>query len=175
MTKTKLIAALGLIPHDEGGYFRRTFASDHSATSADGGPRPAMTSIYYLLTDDSPVGHWHRNRSDIMHYFHCGGPLHYWLINPAGELSHHILGCDIGAGEQLQLLVPGGYWKATELTAGPEYGLLSEAVCPGFCPQHMEMASADQLAADYPIHEAIIRRLADDSAPAAGAKPGNLS
>ena len=173
MTKTKLIATLALIPHREGGYFRRSFASDYAVTSEEGTRRPAMTSIYYLLTDDSPIGHWHRNRSDIMHYFHCGAPLHYWLIDPAGELSQHILGDDISAGGQLQLLVPGGYWKATELTAGAEYGLLSEAVSPGFCPQDMEMASADKLAAEYLGHQAIIRRLAKDSAaPGTGAKPG---
>lgn len=117
-----------------------------------------MSSIFYLLTDDSPVGHWHRNQSDIMHYFHGGGALDYWLIDPAGQLLHFMLGNQLDRGQQLQLLVPGGYWKATELVAG-EFALLSEAVCPGFSPEDMEMATVATLAAAFPNHQAIIERL----------------
>lgn len=118
-----------------------------------------MSSIYYLLTDDSPIGHWHRNRSDIMHYFHAGSPLRYWLLSPRGELTCSLLGSEPEADQHLQLLVPGSYWKATELTEG-EYGLLSEAVCPAFSTEDMEMACPLQLAAEFPQHREIIRRLA---------------
>jgi predicted cupin superfamily sugar epimerase len=159
MNKNNLIASLALKPHPEGGYFRRTFTSDHLCTTNNSHQRPAMSSIYYLLTDDSPVGHWHRNRSDIMHYFHLGSALRYWLISPEGKLTGVTLGPGLATGQQLQLLVPGGYWKASELAAG-EFGLLSEAVCPGFVPQDMEMASAVRLAAEFPQHHAIIQRLA---------------
>lgn len=167
MNKNTLIAALALQPHAEGGYFRRSFASAYNTTSA-GAERPAMSSIYYLLTDDSPIGHWHRNRSDIMHYFHAGEALRYWLIDPGGELSQHTLGLDLAAGETPQLLVPGGYWKATELCSG-HYGLISEAVCPGFDLADMDLAAAAHLAEQFPEHQAIIRRLAyDDPAPTEG-------
>ncbi len=159
MNKNNLIARLGLEPHPEGGYFRRVFTSGYDSSAANGACRPAMSSIYYLLTDTSPVGHWHRNQSDIMHYFHLGAPLTYRLISPVGELSQTILGPGLEAGQQLQLLVPGGYWKATELEAG-EYGLLSEAVCPGFVQEDMEMATAVRLAAVFPQHSSIIHRLA---------------
>lgn len=159
MNKNNLIARLALKPHPEGGYFRRVFTSGHHSTTDNGSQRPAMSSIYYLLTDDSPVGHWHRNQSDIMHYFHLGSALRYWLISPSGNLTVATLGPKLEAGQQLQLLVPGGYWKATELESG-EYGLLSEAVCPGFVPQDMEMASATTLGAEFPQHKTIIQRLA---------------
>jgi hypothetical protein len=151
-----LIASLELKPHPEGGYFRRTFTSSHTC---DRDRRAAMSTIYYLLTEDSPVGHWHRNQSDIMHYFHLGTPLQYWLICPLGNLSQITLGAELGAGQQLQLLVPGGYWKATELNTG-EYGLLSEAVCPEFDTRDCELANAEQLCALFPQHRAIIQRLA---------------
>ena len=158
MNKNNLIASLALKPHPEGGYFRRVFTSDYLCNT-DLGHRPAMSSIYYLLTDDSPVGHWHRNQSDIMHYFQLGSALRYWLISPEGELTTVLLGPEINTGQQLQLLVPGGYWKASELESG-QFGLLSEAVCPGFVPQDMEMASAGRLAAKFPQHHEIIQRLA---------------
>ncbi|WP_324290231.1 cupin domain-containing protein [Streptomyces antarcticus] len=38
-----------------------------------------MTSIHYLLTHWSPVGHWHLNRSDILHFHHHGEPVTYHL------------------------------------------------------------------------------------------------
>ena len=108
-----------------------------------------MSSIFYLLTDDSPIGYFHRNRSDIVHYWHQGGSLRYFLIDQAGTLETIVLGPDLASGEQLQLLVPGNTWKATELLGG-EYGLLSEAVCPGFDYGDMELASKDTLATAFP-------------------------
>lgn len=147
--KDQLIADLQLEPHIEGGYFRRTFCSQRHSQIDNIGNRPLMTSIYYLLTDDRPVGYLHRNQSDIIHYWHCGHPLNYWLINEDGLMRQQTLGPDLTAGHQLQLFVPGGVWKATELMAG-EYGLVSEAVCPGFDFNDMQLASAQFAASQWP-------------------------
>lgn len=66
-----VINALDLEAHIEGGYFRRTYQSDHRASlETSTGPRYLLTSIYYLLTEQSPVGQFHFNQSDILHYFH---------------------------------------------------------------------------------------------------------
>lgn len=149
MNKQQIIDQLQLEPHLEGGYFRRTFASDHEINPGSSQTRPGMSSIYYLLTDDRPVGHFHRNRSDIMHYWHQGHSLTYYLIEADGSLRTVVLGPNLEQGEQLQLLVPGGIWKATHLPTG-EFGLLSEAVCPGFEYEDMELASAELLANAFP-------------------------
>ncbi|CAA0104036.1 Uncharacterised protein [BD1-7 clade bacterium] len=144
--KYTLIQQLQLESHQEGGYFRRTFASGfNQSVEWSEGTRPAASSIYYLLTDEQPTGHWHRNRSDIMHYFQLGAPLHYHVVSPAGEYQHVVLGPDLANGHQLQLLVPGGYWKASHLPRG-EYGLISEAVVPGFVVEDMDFATADDIA-----------------------------
>ncbi len=116
-----------------------------------------MSSIYYMLTDDNPAGHLHRNHSDIMHYWHAGGALRYWLITPDGELRNTVLGPDLAAGEQLQLLVPGGWWKATELVSGG-FGLLSEAVSPGFDFADMTLARFADIVAAFPQHAAALRK-----------------
>ena len=108
-----------------------------------------MSSIYYLLTDDSPIGYFHQNHSDIIHYFHAGSPIEYSLISPEGVLTKHILGPDLSQGQQFQLAVKGGYWKASKLLAGP-YGLISEAVCPGFEYADMKIASKRQMQSSYP-------------------------
>ena len=129
--KDELIQLLKLQPHPkEGGYFKRTYESDRLIPAFDG-ERHLLTSIYYLLTNDQPRGFLHRNRADIIHYFHMGGPAEYLLVSPEGSVRHEVLGPDITAGQRLQLVVPGGYWKGSRLLSG-EYSLLSEAVAPGF-------------------------------------------
>ena len=155
MNKHTVIERLGLEPHIEGGYYRRTYQSA-DAIKTTGKSRSLLSSIYYMLTDDSPTGHFHRNQSDIIHYWHGGEALRYWLIDPEGKLSSPTLGP--GEEQQLQLLVPGGYWKATELEQG-EYGLLSEAVCPGFDYDDMQLATAIQMQADFPALFDQLRRL----------------
>ncbi len=147
--KQQLIRQLALEPHVEGGYFRRSYAAPHSVTLDDRGERLLMSSIYYLLTEDSPVGHFHCNRSDIIHYWHRGWPLTYYLIDPQGALHTAVLGPDLEAGEQLQLMVPGGWWKASRLECG-DYGLLSEAVSPGFDFTDMSLATAESLRTAFP-------------------------
>lgn len=146
MDKQALISQLALSPHPEGGYFRRTYESEQIQRG-----RKLMSSIYYLLTDDQPTGHLHRNHSDIVHYWQHGSPLTYSLLSPAGKLLQFTLGPDLANGQQLQLTVPGGFWKASQLLCG-SYGLISEAVCPGFdCDDH-EMAAAAAIREQYPQH-----------------------
>lgn len=152
-----LIERLGLEPHVEGGYFRRTFQADHRECVDQGdGPRFTMTSIYYMLTRESPVGRWHLNRSDIVHYFHLGSPVSYYLIDAEGRLETVELGPDLEAGQQLQLSVRGGMWKASHLQAG-DYGLISEAVAPGFDDQDMQLGEEASLLRAFPQHHELIR------------------
>lgn len=155
--KETVIRELQLEGHVEGGYFRRTFQADHRARIDQGeGERFTLTSIFYLLTDDAPIGHWHLNKSDIIHYYHLGSPVHYYLIHPDGRLETAILGSDLAAGQQLQLVVKGGVWKASHLPAG-SYGLISEAVSPGFEYSDMTLGDRAALQAEFPEHAELIR------------------
>lgn len=149
MTPDEIITLLGLEPHPaEGGYFRRTYESDLSC-STESGSRMLLTSIYYLQTRDSPGGFLHRNKSDIIHYHHLGAPIKYTLVSPDGMLSEKILGPNINNGEMLQLLVPGGWWKASRICAG-EYALISEAVSPGFEYADNEIATEELIRKHFP-------------------------
>lgn len=144
MTKTELINQLNLEPHpSDGGYFRRTYCSNILFEN-NKDRRSTLSSIYYMLTDDSPVSYLHKNNSDIIHYFHAGDAITYYIVNPEGQLSTYTLGNNINKGQQLQLIVKGGCWKASRLTTG-EYGLISEAVSPGFDYQDHVLASQDTL------------------------------
>ena len=101
------------------------------------------------------MGRWHLNRSDIVHYFHLGDALDYYMIHPDGRLQTATLGPDLAAGDQLQLAVPGGVWKASHLPAG-EHGLVSEAVSPGFDEADMQLGERSALLAQFPQHAELI-------------------
>ena len=149
MTKQEIIKNLSLESHpSEGGYFKRTYTSAIE-TSCPAGTRKTLSSIYYMLTDDSPIGYLHKNKSDIIHYFHSGSPICYWIIQPNGQLEKQILGNDVSQGQRPQLTVKGGFWKASELLDG-EYGLISEAVTPSFEYEDMELAKATNIHRLFP-------------------------
>lgn len=136
MKAAELVEHLQLSKHVEGGYFRRLYEGQKQHEG-----HHDMTAIYYLLTGDSPVDRWHINKSDIFHSHIRGGSLHYYVIHPDGHLQHSVLGQRIEQGEVLTLVVPGGTWKAVLLEEGQEYGLITEAVTPGFQYEDMKMAT----------------------------------
>lgn len=148
MDKQTIIETLKLEHHIEGGYYRRSYASPYKVQlNADPKKeRQAMTSIYYMLTTDSPIGYTHKNCSDILRYYQLGCPLRYLILYPNGHLEETILGPDLLAGHKLQLLTPGGTWVSTALVIDNRYGdwnfgLVSEAVTPGFDPLDRVLAT----------------------------------
>ncbi|MBO1257017.1 cupin domain-containing protein [Alteromonas sp. 5E99-2] len=158
----KIVDALELEAHIEGGYYKQTFkASDSREISTPEGQRVTMTSIYYLLTRAEPIGHFHKNKSDIMHYFHAGDPITYYLIYPCGRLEEHVLGSDFTLGQKFQLIVPGGVWKASTIgtKANHGYGLIGEAVAPGFEYEDMALGDTQELINEFPKHKKLITDL----------------
>jgi predicted cupin superfamily sugar epimerase len=143
------IKGLQLEPHIEGGYYRQTFdATQQLATPS--GKRSLMNTIYYLLTEDSPIGHFHRNSSDITHFYHAGGPVNYVLISPQGELSKNVLGPDLGAGQVIAFTTPGQWWKSSHLPAGVSQCLISEVTAPGFDYADHELATVALFKTKFP-------------------------
>jgi uncharacterized protein len=151
LTDAELIARLGLSPHVEGGFFRQTYRSGWTVAlpGPDGGERLGLTAIFYLLTRQSSICHFHRNRSDMLHCFHLGSPLTYIVVHPDGRLERLVLGADLDRGQHLQLAIPGGVWKATHLPDG-SFGLASEILAPGYDDRDCEMASPVQMQGLFP-------------------------
>jgi predicted cupin superfamily sugar epimerase len=150
---------LDLEPHPEGGYFRRIYTAENQVPTATG-PRPVVTSIYYLMDHTSPRGRIHRNRSDILHYHLQGDPMEYVLINEHGELHVERLG---GDGAQF-MLVPGGTWKGSRLVVGASYALIAEVVTPGFDFADHDFATATDLG-DLASDERVAQYLTEMSSP----------
>eukprot|EP01137_Pigoraptor_chileana_P012597 Opistho-2@65140 len=127
-TAQDVIRDLGLVAHEEGGFFKITPGA--SETHPCGGT-DAYSTIMYMLTKESPIGFFHNNVSDISHYFHLGGAVRYTTVSPDGVVEQFVLGGDIANGQLLQLVVRGGYWKSSELIEG-DYTLVSECCVPSF-------------------------------------------
>lgn len=163
MDKSEIIGHLQLEPHPlEGGYFHRTYESSIDCDT-EVGSRKILSSIYYLLSSDQPVGHLHKNRSDILHYHQLGAAIEYLVISPEDQLSRHILGPDLAAGQQLQLLVKGGDWKLSRLITESskdqryDFGLVSEAVAPGFDFKDNTVADLETVTKLFPQHLELLR------------------
>ncbi|MFH1468999.1 MAG: cupin domain-containing protein [Pseudomonadota bacterium] len=139
----RIVRELELAPNPEGGWFRLTHAST-CTTDADP-TRPVLTTIYYLLSAEHPLCYLHLTGADTIHFFHHGAPMEVHVLTPAGELRRHTLGS--APGQHLQLMVPGGCWKAFALPAGA-YSLISEAVVPGWI-------AADQRSAEPSLIEGL--------------------
>ena len=164
LTAEAVVELLQQDGHVEGGFFCRTYASDYRLLTPGGDERLSMTSIFYLLAAQSPIGHFHLNRSDIVHYFHLGDPITYYLLHPGGELKTVVMGNDLRAGHVLQLTVPGGVWKASQIPADGEhgFGLISEAVSLGFEYADMTLGYRSQTLAQFPQHQALLGRLSHE-------------
>lgn len=134
MTLSPIVAALGLEPHPEGGWYRETYQSGHSFTPHGyPGARSAATAIYFLL-HPGERSRWHVVRSDELWLWHSGGPLDLVLGGSGpdpGERESLLLGPDVVGGHRPQVLVPGGVWQSAE-PAGDEAVLVSCVVAPGF-------------------------------------------
>ncbi|MEU6896135.1 cupin domain-containing protein [Streptomyces sp. NPDC046557] len=138
---SELVGRLGLEPHVEGGWFRRTWRTRAEAVP-DGyaGRRPFATGIYFLL-HPGEVSRWHRVRSDELWLWHCGGPLTIRLGgrgNAPAETTASVLGPGVQQGERPQVLVPAGVWQTAE-PACDQPVLVSCVVAPGFDFDDFEM------------------------------------
>lgn len=137
-----VVAALGLSPHPEGGWYRRTW---QSALAADAtGDRPLASCIYFLL----PAGDasaWHVVEADELWLWHGPGAVTLELggdgeqPDEAGARSVTLRVDKHGAcGE---LVVPAGVWQRT--IPSNEDALVSCVVSPGFTFDGFKLASQD--------------------------------
>ncbi|EHY60361.1 hypothetical protein HRR83_000121 [Exophiala dermatitidis] len=130
------ISRLNLSQHIEGGYFVETdrdkllvpnpfqhLPALSNPTATDDSPtRHASTTIFYLLTPRSPVGHFHRNRGRTVHTLHRGRGVYVLLdtnrrdsVTGKVPIETFVVGHDLEKGEKLQWIVEGGVFKASFL------------------------------------------------------------
>ena len=167
MDVREIIRRLDLQPHPEGGYYRETHR-DELVLPADAvnrpGPRSAGTAIYYLLGPDD-ISAFHQIKSDEVFHFYAGDPVTMVQLTGSGPETT-ILGPELLAGQQPQVVVPAGVWQGLHLSDGGRFGLLGCTVSPGCDFADFEMARRDDLLAAFPDQADIIHRLTHADPPA---------
>lgn len=78
------IERLQLEPHPEGGYYREVSYGNWITANQNGDHRFAYTTIYFLLTRDSP-SHFHRIQADEIWFHHAGDPIDIHCIYRTAE------------------------------------------------------------------------------------------
>jgi len=170
LTANQIKTALGLKPHPiEGGYFRETYRSAAVVPAAVLPPsyagaaeRSIGTAIYYLLTPET-FSELHRLPTEEVFHFYLGGPVRMWQLFPDGRARQVVLGPDILAGQEPQVVVPAGVWQGSYLETGAEYALLGATMAPGFDYADYVSGERARLIERYPQIADEIRRLTRDS------------
>jgi hypothetical protein len=158
VTADQIKALLKLDPHPiEGGHFRQTWAA---AASLDlpRGTRSQGTAIYYLL-EEGQFSEMHMLESDEIFHFYIGDPVEMLQLHPDGSSTVLVLGHDLLAGQQVQVVVPAGVWQGTRLICHGKLALLGCTVVPGFDYADYHNASYEELSAKWPEQAERIRTL----------------
>ena len=141
MTVPATAARLGLEPHPEGGWFRRTWTSPVTVEAA-AGTRPAATCIHYLL-EPGERSAWHVVTSDELWLWHGPGSLELQLGGDGAEPGE-VTTVLLGPGAAAQGIVPAGTWQAARPASGEEV-LVSCFVSPGFDFADWRLADSNTL------------------------------
>ena len=126
-----LIAALGLEPHPEGGWYRRTWEA-----AALPGERSAASAIYFLLLEGEHSAPHRLDATELWH-FYAGDPLELWREWPDGTRDRTVLGADVAAGQQPQAVVEPGVWQWARPLG--RYALIGATVSPAFTFEGFEL------------------------------------
>ena len=136
-TAQELIEILGMVPHEEGGWY--AFVTKSGVSLPGGilpgieGARDTCSVIYYLLRKGE-IYRWHQLRCSEVWAWHMGGSLEMTLggtgLTPQPEGTLH-LGPRLREGERPQILACAGQWQTTRLVEG-DFALVSCIVAPAF-------------------------------------------
>ena len=124
----ELIQTLQLMPHPEGGYFRRIYESA-KRTEVNGIERPTLTAIKFLL----PAGvtsRWHRVDATEVWDWSEGGAMELSLFDPEQRTLTRVQLDTSARGGQANQVVQAGIWQSARSLG--EYSLMDCSVSPGF-------------------------------------------
>lgn len=131
---TRIIEALGLQPHPEGGHYRETWRDAPAH-----GRRGTGTAIYYLLAAGE-VSAWHRIDAVEIWHFYAGEPLRL-ATRMGDDETAFTLGPNIVGGHVPQAVVPAGAWQSARPLGA--WTLVGCTVSPAFDFRGFEMAPPD--------------------------------
>jgi len=153
-----IIDKLNMIPHPEGGFYIRNWQSTLSADVMDSTGkiifpgRKIGSSIIYLLPgwDKST---WHRVNCDEMWHFYGGSALRMYFLTKSKGLETLILGSDVLANQNVQIIVHRQTWFAAEVIDPNSYCMAGCTLSPSFSYTDFEIAERERLIDEYPQYK----------------------
>jgi predicted cupin superfamily sugar epimerase len=163
ITADEWIAALELVRHPEGGFFRETYRSHevltrHCLPARFTGDRALSTAIYYLLKGEDFAA-LHRVKQDELWHFYDGSSLTIHVVDPTSTYSAMTLGRDLRKGNIPQAVITAGSLFGATVDDKRAYSLVGCTVAPGFDFADFEMPGREPLCQQYPQHRELIERL----------------
>jgi predicted cupin superfamily sugar epimerase len=164
LTADDIRRLLELEPNATCGFVKLTFVSPQAlAAGALPAPfaqaRPVGSALYFMVTPDAPV-RLHRIENDQLYHYYLGDPLELFLLHTGGTSERIVIGPDIGAGQRVQFLIPGGTFHTARLIGQKRWFLGASTEWPGVIPDDVEIGDVEKLAARYPAIAAEIRAIA---------------
>lgn len=153
----RIIEALGLAPHPEGGFFSETFRAEPLPFELPvRGVRAASTAIYFLLRAED-FSALHVVSSDEVWHHYFGDPLTLDCFDVERRHRRVILGNDVLAGQRPQHVVGRGELQAARVGEGEHgFALCGCTVAPGFDFADFRMPPRAELLALLPEHAALV-------------------
>ena len=154
LTAEEIRALLKLEPQATCGFVRVTFISNQRiapgglpAPFPDG--RSAGSALYFMVTPDAPV-RLHRIRNDQLYHRYLGDPIEVLMLHENGTSERVIVGPALGAGQRVQLLIPGNTFHTARVIGQRRWFLGASREWPGVDKVDVELSDVDALAARYP-------------------------
>ena len=158
----KIVKALNLTKHPEGGYFSEVYRSKETIEKDLHerfiGKHSLYTSIYFLLSEND-YSAFHVLKSDEIWHFYKGTTLDVHIISPDGSLNSVSLGKNFESGECFQYCIKAGHYFAAEVRNRSSFALVGCTVSPGFEYSDFELCKKQELIAKFPLHKGLIDRL----------------
>ncbi|MCP4120389.1 MAG: cupin domain-containing protein [Bacteroidetes bacterium] len=148
--------------HPEGGFYgsgsrSSEFLRPEALPSRYGSPRNMYSSIFFMVTHDSP-SRFHRLQTDELWHFYKGDDLEIHTISDSGNYTKYIMSGRNNV-EDFQYLVKRNTWLAATCSGNAGYSLSGCTLSPGFEFDDFELADKDELIKLCPRHEDLIREL----------------
>lgn len=135
LSEAAVRAALGLVPHPEGGHYRELWRDQPPS-----GQRGAVSSILFLLAAGERSA-WHRVDAAEIWLWQGGAALMLGIADTVTGRQHLRLGSDLAGGEILQGVVPAHAWQDARSVGA--WTLVSCIVAPAFEFSGFELAPPD--------------------------------
>lgn len=155
----KIIEQLKMSPHPEGGYFVETWRARDICDVPGHGVRNLGTGIYFLMPHGQ-MSRFHRLRADELWHFYQGDPITVVTLSAEHGLQRNLVG-PLGLDHALpQLIIPEGTWFGALHETPPTHGytLVGCTVSPGFDFKDFELATREQLVAQFSGRDETVKK-----------------